>query len=212
MDEGTRRVPLSPADYDERWIALAATGQHVHGEADLVAALLAANSEAEAVAGTTVATSVLDGGCGTGRVAIELAARGFSTLGIDVDVDLLARAREKAPDLEWIEADLSSLPAGVARGPFDAAVLAGNVMIFVAPGTEGAVLTNVAARLAPGGLLVAGFQLSGRLTVARYDEHARAAGLVAVGRWSTWDQAPFTDDGYVVTAHRDPRQAPPSNR
>jgi len=211
MDEGTRRVPLSPADYDERWTALAAAGQHVHGEADLVAALLDGNSPAR-ITEPPAAPSVLDCGCGTGRVAIELATRGFSTVGVDVDGELLARAREKAPDLEWIEADLSSLPAGVARGPFDAAVLAGNVMIFVAPGTEGAVLTNVAARLAPGGLLVAGFQLSGRLTVARYDEHARAAGLVAVGRWSTWDRAPFTDDGYVVTAHRDPRQAPPSNR
>jgi SAM-dependent methyltransferase len=227
MDEGTRRVPLSPAQYDERWTALAAAGRDVHGEADLVTALLGGSARPEVekpeVEKPELGQSVLDAGCGTGRVAIELAARGFTAVGIDVDADLLTRAREKAPDIVWIEADLATLPPAVAPGPFDAAVLAGNVMIFVAPGTEGAALANLTARLAPGGLVVAGFQLSGRLTVADYEHHAEAAGLVGVARWSTWDQAPFTGADYVVMVHRDPRpaaddaaaappQAPPSNR
>ena len=76
-------------------------------------------------------------------------------------------ARAKAPTLTWQEADLASLPADVAAGPFAAAVLAGNVMIFVARGTERAVLANLAPRLAPGGLVVAGFQLSGRSAARR---------------------------------------------
>ena len=88
-----------------------------------------------------------------------------ATVGVDVDGALLARAREKAPALAWVEADLARLAPDDAPGPFDAVVMAGNVMIFVAPGTEAAVVANLACRLAPGGLLVAGFQLSrGRLT------------------------------------------------
>ena len=103
---------------------------------------------------------------------------------VDVDPALLERARAKAPALTWQEADLASLPADVAAGPFAAAVLAGNVMIFVARGTERAVLANLAPRLAPGGLVVAGFQLSGRLPLAEYDAAATAAGLELRSRWS----------------------------
>ena len=57
--------------------------------------------------------------------------------GDDLLVSTMA-ARAKAPALAWQEADLASLPADLAPGPFAAAVLAGNVMIFVARGSEGA--------------------------------------------------------------------------
>ena len=187
MDDGHRRVPLTPNRYDAQWEALAATGHDVHGEVALVAQLLPPGS------------AVLDAGCGTGRVAIELDRRGFTTVGVDVDAALLARAREKAPTLEWIDGDLATLPDDAAPGPFAAVVLAGNVMIFVARGTEAQVLARLSSRLDSGGLVVAGFQLSGRLSVADYDAHASAAGLDPVARWSTWDRAPFTaTSDYVV--------------
>jgi SAM-dependent methyltransferase len=181
-----------PAErYDERWEALAASGEDVHGEAALVDALLGGPP-----------ARVLDAGCGTGRVAIELDRRGYETVGVDVDPALLERARAKAPALAWQEADLASLPADAAGGPFAAAVLAGNVMIFVARGTERAVLANLASRLAPGGLVVAGFQQSGRLPLAEYDALATDAGLALRARWSTWDRAPFSDgDDYAVSVH-----------
>jgi SAM-dependent methyltransferase len=191
VDETPRRVPLPADAYDERWSTLAASGHDVHGEASLVDGLLAGRP-----------SRVLDAGCGTGRVALELTRRGHRTVGVDVDPDLLARARDKAPTLDWVDGDLARLPADVAPGPFDAAVLAGNVMIFVARGTEGAVLANLATRLAPGGLVIAGFQLSGRLPLAEYDDHARAAGLELEGRWSTWDRAPWSGSGdYAVSVH-----------
>jgi len=131
---------------------------------------------------------------------IELARRGYVTVGVDVDPALLDRARAKAPDLEWHLGDLAALPATSAPGPFAGAVLAGNVMIFVARGTEADVLAAVATRLERGGLVIAGFQLSGRLSLAGYDDAAAAAGLEPVTRFATWDRAPFVDGGdYVVT-------------
>jgi trans-aconitate methyltransferase len=187
-DAGTRKVPLTPDRYDEQWTKLAATGVDIHGEANLVAALL----------GPPTGQVVLDAGCGTGRVAIELGRRGYPTVGIDLDVALLDSARSKAPDLQWVAADLATMAAGVAPGPFAAAVFAGNVMIFLARGTEGAVLRNVADRLAPGGLVVAGFQLQGRLTLDEYTTATTSAGLTPVERWSTWDRDPFTGGDYVV--------------
>ncbi len=201
MDEGPRRVELTPERYDERWAALAAAGHGIHGEAELVIHLLHAEGVTRPAGELP---TVLDAGCGTGRVAIELARRGCAPVGIDVDPTLLARARDKAPALPWVEADLATLALDVAPGPFDAIVLAGNVMVFVARGTEAAVLSNLAERCAPGGLVVAGFQLvAGRVSVGEYDEHARAAGLAPVTRWSSWDRAEFDDSAaYVVAVHR----------
>ena len=178
--------------YDARWTALAAQGLDVHGEADLVASLMSESG----------GTRVLDAGCGTGRVAIELARRGFSVTGVDADASMLAGARAKAPELRWQEADLADLPDDVGDG-FDVVVLAGNVMIFVAPGTEARVLANLAPLLVRGGLLVAGFQLrADRVSLDEYDRHCTDAGLSLVHRWATWDREPFAGGDYAVSVHR----------
>jgi len=152
--------------------------------------------------------SVLDAGCGTGRVAIELARRGLDVVGLDADPGMLSAARDKAPELEWVEGDLSAFdlfePDGRSRRRFDAAVLAGNVMIFLVPGTEGAVLEHLARHLRPGGLVVAGFQLMpGRLALDRYDGLAAAAGLTLADRFATWDRDPWRPGAdYAVSVHR----------
>ena len=39
--------------------------------------------------------------------------------------------------------------------------------------------------------MIAGFQLTGRLTLDDYDAAAAAAGLAPVARFATWDRAPF---------------------
>ena len=100
--------------------------------------------------------SVLDAGCGTGRVGRELARRGIEVTGVDIDPEMLGTARAKAPDSDWRLADLATVDLGRT---FDAIVLAGNVMIFLAPGSEPAVVANLARHLAPRGVLIAGFQL-----------------------------------------------------
>lgn len=181
------------ADYDERWKALIDAGRSVHGEVDLVAALLAEEDMARP-------ERVLDAGCGTGRVAIELAARGYEVAGVDLDAPMLEQARRKAPDQSWLLGDLLTVDAGVG---FDLVVMAGNVMIFVAADTEAGVVENMARHLRTGGLLVAGFQTGGdHLSVDEYDRHCDAAGLSLVDRWSTWDREPFADGDYAVSVHR----------
>lgn len=91
-----------------------------------------------------------------------------------------------------------------APGPFDLVLLAGNVMIFLEPGTEQQVVANLAGRLAPGGLLVAGFSLLGGLTLEQYDALAAREGMRLVHRWGTWDREPFRDGEYAVSVHAVP--------
>jgi SAM-dependent methyltransferase len=179
-------------DYDRRFEALAAQGRPMHGEADLVTSYGPG--------------SVLDAGCGTGRVAIELHRRGHDVMGVDQDPSMLAVARQKAPDLAWVQGDLADpeLAAAIDRR-FDVVVLAGNVLLFVVPGTEGAVVANTARLVTEGGLFIAGYSLRpGGFDLAAHDELTAGAGLVLRDRWSTWDRDPFTagpDADYAVSVH-----------
>jgi SAM-dependent methyltransferase len=174
-------------DYQRRFDALAASGKAIHGEADFLDALLAPGA------------SVLDAGCGTGRVAIELSRRGFDVVGADIDASMLATARRAAPEQTWVESDLRALD--LAR-TFDVVAMAGNVMLFTPAGTHAAVVAGCARHVVPGGSLVAGFQLGRGYDLAAYDEHCTAAGLTLAGRWATWDRDPYPGDGtYAVSVH-----------
>ncbi len=174
-------------EYDETYERRAAAGENVHGEADFVMRL--------------APRSALDAGCGTGRIARELARRGVETVGVDLDDEMLSTARRKAPALEWHCADLATIDLGRV---FDVILLAGNVMIFLTPGSENAVMANLTRHLAPGGALVAGFSLRpGQLTVDDYDRLAAAAELSLVERWSTWDREPWEPGAdYQLSVHR----------
>lgn len=183
------RLGFDGEAFEAYFEAQAAAGHDVHGEARFVEQL--------------GVRSVLDGGCGTGRIGRELARRGLEVVGVDLDPAMIAVARRKAPDLDWRLGDLATANLGRA---FAAVLLAGNVMLFVAPGSERAIVTNLARHLAPGGLLVAGFQLmAGRITLAAYDRFAEAAGLTLAERYAGWDRQPWRPDcGYAVSVHRRP--------
>jgi SAM-dependent methyltransferase len=182
-----RTKDVSGDAYDRRYDDRAAAGENVHGEADFVMRFAPG--------------SVLDAGCGTGRVARELARRGVRVAGVDLDPEMLATARARASDLEWIEADLASFDLGRT---FDLVVAAGNVMILLTPGTERSVLANIARHLRPGGTLAAGFQARPQhLTLAEYDALAGEAGFTLAERWSTWDREPWHPGSeYAVSVHR----------
>ncbi len=164
----------------------------MHGEAALVASLAPESA------------SVLDAGCGTGRVAIELHRRGHAVVGVDVDPAMLEVARAKAPGLAWVHGDLADPGLELGGETFDIVVMAGNVLIFVPPGTEGLVLQNAARWLRPGGLLVTGYSArTGGFGPDQHDRLAARSGLVLQDRWSTWDKHPHTPgDHYAVAVHR----------
>jgi SAM-dependent methyltransferase len=174
-------------EYDAPYRQRERAGENVHGEADFVQSFNPA--------------SVLDAGCGTGRVGIELARRGIEVAGVDIDPRMLNTARSKAPNIDWHLGDISSIDLGRT---FDAIVMAGNVMIFVTPGTEGQVLKNMARHLTPGGALIAGFQISmAYLALEEYDRLAEEAELVLTERYSTWDRQPWKfESSYAVSVHR----------
>jgi SAM-dependent methyltransferase len=185
------------SEYQRRFDRLAASGTDLHGEADFVEAFRPGH--------------VLDAGCGTGRVAIELARRGIEVVGVDVDASMLATARERAPQLTWIRCDLGSLDLGRT---FDVVVMAGNVPLFTPKGTQAALVAGVARHVAEHGVLIAGFSLGRGYAVDEYDEHARAAGLVLVERWATWDRVPFGEKAgsgeYAVSVHGRDSALPPT--
>ena len=188
----------SARDYAARFAALAAAGADVHGEATLCASLLGPGGR------------VLDAGCGTGRVAVRLAEQGYPVTGVDIDAAMLGVAREAAPGLRWVQADLVDLDLGET---FDLVLAAGNVIPLTTEGTEAMVVARLAAHVAPGGLLVAGFGLdtahlprgAALVDLADYDAWCAAAGLVALRRLGTWDGQPFVErGGYAVNLHTRP--------
>lgn len=173
-------------EYQERFDALAAKGVEVHGEVDFLMAM--------------TPSSVLDAGCGTGRVARELATRGVDVVGVDVDASMIDAARRRSPDLEWHVADLVEIDLGQS---FGVVVMAGNVPLFTPPGTHAAVVAGCARHVAAGGALVSGFQLGRGYELDEYDVHCDAVGLTLLERFATWDRDPLPGDGsYAVSVHR----------
>jgi SAM-dependent methyltransferase len=181
-------------EYQARFDALAAEGQDVHGEAKFVRAYRP--------------STVLDAGCGTGRVAIELARHGLHVVGVDADASMIATARKRAPDLDWRHRDLTELELGRT---FDLVVMAGNVPLFTPPGTQSALVAGVARHVAAGGRLIAGFQLDRGYSVEHYEADCVAAGLVFAERFATWDRATYIANGdYAVSVYVKP-SAPTTN-
>jgi SAM-dependent methyltransferase len=187
--------------YAERFRELAASGEDVHGEATFVSELV------------DPPASVLDAGCGTGRVAIRLAELGHHCTGVDVDLSMLAVARRDAPALEWLHGDLANLDALGLKPGFDLVLAAGNVIPLLASGTESAVTRQLAAVLRPGGLLVTGMGLDAAhlplaeppVTLTEFDHWCAQAGLVLRRRYATWGGDPYSQGGgYAVSVHSRP--------
>jgi SAM-dependent methyltransferase len=179
---------LSRGDSYERSYELrAAAGEDVHGEANFVTRFSPG--------------SVLDAGCGTGRVGRELHRRGVDVVGVDLDAEMLETARARCPSASWIEGDISVIQLGRT---FDIVLMAGNVINFVIPEYRRQVLENLAQHLRPGGRLINGHSIRPEgCPPTLFAIWAEAAGLEPVERWSTWDRDAFADSSeYALTVHR----------
>lgn len=162
--------------YIERFRAMAAQGADLAGEARLIDAMVPRGSR------------ILDAGSGPGRVGGELARRGHVVVGVDVDPLLVEAAQAEHPESTWLVGDLAELDLD---DRFDIAVMAGNVLTFVAEGTEVEVLRRIGNVLTPEGRLVIGFGAGRGYAFDRLTDDAGAAGLRIDQRFSTWDLRPF---------------------
>ncbi|MFN0092291.1 MAG: class I SAM-dependent methyltransferase [Acidimicrobiales bacterium] len=196
MPEPSRWVEITTRDpnhsrwYIERFRSMAAAGDDLAGEARFVDALAPRGAR------------ILDAGCGPGRVGAELARRGHTVVGVDVDPELIAAAREDHPGPTWLVGDLAELDLA-ARGeptPFDAVVCAGNVMPFLAESTRWEVLARLGAHLADEGRIAVGFGAGRGYDFADYRADADAAGLRIDLELASWDLRPLRPDSdFLVT-------------
>jgi SAM-dependent methyltransferase len=116
----------------------------------------------------TPGARVLDLGCGTGRLALGLAAAGHAVTGVDPSPAALAAARTKAgaERVAWIHGTAESAP----QGAFDVAVMTGHVsQFFLSENEWRSALRALWRALVP----------AGRLAFHAYDPEARI--------WERWN-------------------------
>lgn len=139
---------------------------------------------------------VLDLGCGTGILTARIAERGARTIGIDGSADMITRARETFPGLEFHVMDAREIQlAEPVDAVFSNAVL--HWIPDVAP-----VIRGVAAALKPGGRFVLEFggdrnmeRVVAAVDAARRD---RGLGLARPNPWYNPGAAAFTS---LLQAH-----------
>ncbi|WP_129657252.1 class I SAM-dependent methyltransferase [Rothia uropygialis] len=191
-----RKNPGHSRWYIERFETMRANGADLDGEARTIDAL------------THRSSTILDAGCGPGRVGGELARRGHQVVGVDVDPELVEQANRDHPSATWLTGDLAELgtvlPAE-SLGTFDVIVCAGNVMTFLAPSTRRAVLEGFRTVLTPGGRAAIGFGGGRGYAFEDYFSDAEAAGLEPSLTLGTWDLEPFDQESnFLVSILRKP--------
>ena len=183
--------------YGEKFARLVADGADVDGEARLADVLVQRGAR------------ILDVGSGMGRVAAALVARGHRVTAIEPDAALVEQSRRTYPGLEVTHADVLAADLSGLHGQVDLVVLVGNVMVFLAAGTEREVLGRVRDVLAPGGRVLVGFHpVDGPATARDYSPEefladAAASRLRADLRAGSYELHPPADDYAVWVLSRD---------
>ena len=131
---------------------------------------------AQLLASTPAAGTILDAPCGTGRYFPMVLGAGRSVVGIDQSTGMLAKAREKHPDVRVERRGLQELRFDAE---FDAAMCV-DAMEYVFPEDWPLVLGNLRRAIRPGGLLYLTVERIDPAEIATVYEEARADGLPVV--------------------------------
>ncbi|TDF94076.1 class I SAM-dependent methyltransferase [Paenibacillus piri] len=154
--------------------------------------------------------SVLDIGCGTGRHAVELAARDRSVTGLDLSEGMLNEARKAARQsgvsVEWVHGDAAafSMPQ-----PFDAAICLceGAFGLFtmedIPDEKSMAILGNIRDALKPGAPFLM-TTLNGYRTIRKVNQSD-----VASGRFDPVTMTELVDDESIRQQYKERRYTPP---
>lgn len=194
-----RENPEHSVNYIQRWKRIAAEGNDIDGEARLIDAIAPRGAR------------ILDAGCGTGRLGGYLAHAGHTVVGVDLDPQLIAAAKEDFPEDElpvtWLVQNLAELDIRTASGErqeFDIIVSAGNVMAFLGTAERKPALKCLHEHLSDTGRLVVGFGAGRGWEFAEFIKMARREGLALRQRYSSWDLQPgavdLADETFMVAS------------
>ena len=107
--------------------------------------------------------------CATGESTAELVELGAFVTALDISNEAIEVARERAPDVAYIHADVHDLPLEVRRARFDLVYTGGGVLVWLHDLDAWA--GGIATALKPGGLLLL------------YDEHPVSKSVDPLGHW-----------------------------
>lgn len=181
---------LGTPGYSSHFERLVEEGADIVGEGRLADALVRRGAR------------ILDVGSGMGRISAYLQGCGHEVVASEPDRELVEQSRRTYPELEVLPAEILEL-SPEALGTFDLVVVVGNVMVYVADGTEVACLTRMRELLAPGGRILVGFHLREGPSTARlyspddFVADVEAAGLSVQHRFGGYALEPANDD-YAV--------------
>ena len=136
--------------------------------------------------------SVLDVGCGIGRVCAALAPHCRTILGVDISPAMVAEARRRHPTLEFCLSDGHTLPPG----PWNLVLVADTMPYVLQAGLADGAVASAMRRLAPGGALAILNLSYGRDPADDVADATRWAGqhnaTLAVSRpFTLWDGTAF---------------------
>jgi ubiquinone/menaquinone biosynthesis C-methylase UbiE len=129
--------------------------------------------------GTARPQTILDVGCGTGSHALELSRRGFAVTGVDRSSHMLARAAEKARELEpaarpqWVCGDMAGFHV---PQHYDSCIAMFAVLGYATTNDDVlSVLRNIRRHLKSNGLFICDFWYGPAVLAMRPSERVRVA-------------------------------------
>ena len=122
--------------------------------------------------------------CATGESTAGLVELGALVTAVDISAEALEIARERAPDVAYVHADVHELPLEARRGRFDLVFTGGGVLVWLQDLDVWA--SGIASALKPGGVLLL------------YDAHPLTQCVDHLGHWRDdyFDESVFVEAGW----------------